>query len=572
MDAYRGGQAPSPELGHYQLRQAVLQTLRSIGLRPSGTMGRETMEAAVAQLAIAPGDLVFVDTECPDFLAFLLSGLAGDVAVALAPPLDGSLSPEQLLRLQDNIGRTALSITGSNRFADSETAGQRRRAGSFKQLRHGFGGRLRQGVQSGGLAVPVSASQFLSDPLWLASCGEEAAGAARAADDLPPSTAPCPGSAGAAPEGGCPEKKRGRGRPRKYPLPTAAIWWTSIPAADKTTMAFWDMNRHLCGAIGLPGTERAALFLLSPEETTAVEMGQLTPQDDAGGTAAALESRRVGFGEIFANGKRYCPDWYLDPQNTCGEAPLEAVTSRIGRGTTLSGKNLPLEGPLPQCPAMIQRAQQQPPAVRPSWMPRTATYITWGNLLEPTDCCYLEASGIHPNGSIHLQRLAFIPPQQERYTIAPEDGPVLLLPRDGGSCALAEAPCPILLANNVFALRFPSGDAGEEEEAPRRRGRKPKPPSPFGNASSPLCAAPLPAYVEVFLQSEYGRALIGQLPKPLGKSDIAALPIPLLSEEMQREVIERDAGISRTVAREAERAERVIAIMEEAARTNRFEA
>ena len=43
MDAYRGGQAPSPELGHYQLRQAVLQTLRSIGLRPSGTMGRETM-------------------------------------------------------------------------------------------------------------------------------------------------------------------------------------------------------------------------------------------------------------------------------------------------------------------------------------------------------------------------------------------------------------------------------------------------------------------------------------------------------------------------------------------------
>lgn len=570
MDAFRSGQAPSPELGYYQLRQAVLQTFRSIGLRPTGAMSREAMNAVVAQLAIVPGDLVFIDTECPDFLSYLLSGLVGDVSVALASPLDGSLSADNLLRLQTNLGQTANAIAGANRFAPAEEIAHRIETSHFKQLRHAFGGRLRQGVQTGGLALPASASQFLDDPLWQASCGRAPQDPTE--DDVADDDHKALGTAThspAAPEAA--EKKRGRGRPRKYPLPTAAIWWTSIPAADKTTMAFWDMNTCVCGAIALPGADRSALFLLSPEETSAVEMGQLQPQEDPTTAPPHIESRRVGFGEIFANGKRYCPDWYLNPENTCGEAPLEAVTARIGRGTTLSGKNLPLQGPLSQCPSIAARALEQPAMVHPLWMPRTGTHLNWGDLLHPTDYCYLEASGIHANGTVHLQLLDHIPPQQKRYTITPEDGPVILMPRDGGCCALVEAPCPILLANNVFALRFPTNSDGPTEDAPVKRGRRPKPPSPFGNAASPLCAPLQPAYVEIFLQSEYGRYLIEQLPKPLGKNEIAGIPIPLLSEEMQREVIERNEHINRTVVKEAERAERIIAIMEEAAHTNRFE-
>lgn len=564
MDAVRGGSAPSPELGYYQLRQAVLQTLRSVGLRASGSMSREAMTAVIEKLRIAPGDVVFVDTECPDFLSYLLSGLAGEVTVALASPLDASLSQADLLRLQDSIGHKAAAIVGANRFASPERIAEAVSSGTFKQLRHGFGGRLRQGLSGGNLTLPPSALQFLNDPLWKAACGT-----APSATDTPASNGEGENPAAADEPA---EKKRGRGRPRKYPLPTAAIWWTSIPAADRTTMAFWESNPQVYGAIGLPEQDRSALFLLSPDPTTAVEMGQLSPAASSGADAAtpALVSRRVGFGEIFANGERYCPEWYLGTEHTCGEALLGEIATRIGRGTTLSGKSLPLEGPLHTCTRILARAAEQPGITIPPWLPRTGTFIEWGNLLEPTDIAYVEASGIRENGTIELQLLTELPPQQGRYIITPEDGPVILIPRDGSTCALVEAPCTILLANSIFAVRFPR--PGEDDEAAKpKRGRKPKATTGPIALENGACAAPSPAFVEIFLQSSFGRHLLDQLPKPLGKNELAALPIPLLSEEMQQEVIDRNRRINQSVLREAERAEKLITLMNETAHQNRFE-
>lgn len=537
MSTGPGATSASPTLSYYQLRQVTLSTLRSFGIRTVGSMTTEAIETIIAQLHLTGDDLVFCDVQCPDFLAYLASNLIDKIPVALAPPLDESLSADDVSRLQASLEQKITAFVGSHPFAPADFVKQRIATGQFKQVRHASGGRLRQGTPAAGLALPASAVQFLGDPLWVAVCAafnEEAA--------------------------------RKRGRPRKYPLPTAAIWWTSIPAADKTTMAFWEMNRHVCSTITLEGSDRSALFLLSPEETTAVEMAIST----SGATeidGKILESRRVGFGEIFANGQRYCPEWYLDSQNTRGEAPLGEVAVRIGRGTTLSGKTLPLEGSIIENKHMANRITDEKALTRPSWMPRTSSLIEWGNLLRPEDICYLEASGIRENGTIKLQLMSELPPQQERYVITPEDGPVILIPRDGDNCVLVHAPCTILLANSIFAIRLPrmDGEPIEPDVHPKRRGRKPK----FATASA--CISVSPAYVEVFLRSGFGKQLLAQLPKPLGKNELASLPIPLLSPERQQEVIDRDQAINRAVAHERERAERLLAIMNEAAAASRFE-
>lgn len=131
-----------------------------------------------------------------------------------------------------------------------------------------------------------------------------------------------------------------------------------------------------------------------------------------------------------------------------------------------------------------------------------------GLLIGEDDALYVDGSCITKDGEAMAMPLDCIPAGQEKHTVFPEDGEVVLIPRGGSRVASYKAAVPTLVANNVFIV------------VPKE-----------GLASARYIACAL-----------RGRRVLHQLAdqtKPLSKTSLSSILLPVPSKGFQGEVVRK---------------------------------
>lgn len=105
-----------------------------------------------------------------------------------------------------------------------------------------------------------------------------------------------------------------------------------------------------------------------------------------------------------------------------------------------------------------------------------------------------------------------IPDGQRRYTLYPEDGMCILIPRNGKAVVPFIAKVPTLISNNLFFVRL--GTDKEEAE-----------------------------YINCLVRSSLFKSQVYAASKPLSKEDVSTFVLPILSKENQADVVNRDREI-----------------------------
>ena len=207
-------------------------------------------------------------------------------------------------------------------------------------------------------------------------------------------------------------------------------------------------------------------------------------------------------------------------QTTLGE-----LAARISRGTSLSRKEL---NPRSSAEAhrgkpLLRRSESGLPEIPDNWI-RDARH---GFLVDKQDFLFLDSGCINAD-EISPLCLEEIPKGQERYTVEPHDGEVLLISRNEKRVVLYKAVRPTLIANSVYIVWL----------GPRIKG----------------------PYLVCWLESDFARqwlkgAFETLLPETSAKSSesiltkktLASLPVPVFGEDASSRIIDRRLGIQREI-------------------------
>lgn len=278
--------------------------------------------------------------------------------------------------------------------------------------------------------------------------------------------------------------------------------------------------KHLSTVLELPEAACAWLFDWHPvaSETTRMvdctsvsipELSSLSSQDELFDAGIITEVTNY---EVALN-RNYCPAYYssgeyLHARNVC----LGSLAEKIQRGTTLSGKDLDVRGTIyKKDPAkdsssskFVMLAGLGGPA--PLGL-KSSSYIIYGD-----DFWYIDNACIQQDGTVIPKVISEIPDSQKRYTLYPEDGICILIPRNGKAVVPFIAKVPTLISNNLFFVRLGT----EKEEA---------------------------EYIDCLTRSSLFKSQVHAAPKPLSKEDVSAFVLPILSKENQADVVDRDREI-----------------------------
>ena len=198
------------------------------------------------------------------------------------------------------------------------------------------------------------------------------------------------------------------------------------------------------------------------------------------------------------------------------ETSLAELATRISRGTSLNRKALD-PYPYKTVESTLTLIFSTDPA-KNSDLPekRRHTYRKFGSKAEEGDFLFLDSSCINSD-KVEPLFIDEIPKGQERYTVKPEDGEVLLISRNEKSFVFYKAPAPTLIANSVYIVWLnPDVDT---------------------------------RYLECWLEGSYAEKWLktaGKIfvdsrnPEPiLSKGTLSSLPIPVFNQEIASQTIAR---------------------------------
>lgn len=202
----------------------------------------------------------------------------------------------------------------------------------------------------------------------------------------------------------------------------------------------------------------------------------------------------------------YSPERYLGRSVQVSAVELGSLCKKIQRGTSLKGKDLKIIGDVRDERWIMER-------------PGSFVLLTGGagprGIYSMGESYYVDNASIVSNnpGNIVVARiLEEIPPGQERYTLLPEDGTVILVPRNGKGEACYFAKGPTLVSNNLFIV-WPDSEKVD------------------------------PEYLVIAMRSSMVSQQMKTKKMPLGKAELSKLLIPMaLGVEMQS-VVDRSKKI-----------------------------
>lgn len=257
---------------------------------------------------------------------------------------------------------------------------------------------------------------------------------------------------------------------------------------------------HLREVIELPKDYQCQLFIWDSSHDGYSDQVRMSAIDDNGRAedvavfAAELDEKLV-----------YSPSYYINRKGDVYGVALKDLVKRIGRGTTLKGKDLEIIGDVRD-----ERGVQEGPG---SWVFLQGG-APWG-YYTAYESYYIDNASIVPDelGSVVMARIIEkIPEGQDRYTLRPEDGTVILMPRNGKGVACYTATGPTLISNNLFII-WPNTDKVD------------------------------PEYLAIAMRSRIVSSQIDPKKGVLGKSDIASMVIPMASRDEMAAVVDRDRKI-----------------------------
>ena len=139
---------------------------------------------------------------------------------------------------------------------------------------------------------------------------------------------------------------------------------------------------------------------------------------------------------------------------------------------------------------------------------KSSAYIIYGD-----DLWYIDNACIQQDGTVIPKVISEIPNGQQLYTLYPEDGTCILIPRNGKAVVPFVAKVPTLISNNIFFIRL-EVDKAESE------------------------------YIDCLARSSIFRSQVNAAPKPLSKEDVSSFVLPILSKKDQADVTAREKKIS----------------------------
>lgn len=216
--------------------------------------------------------------------------------------------------------------------------------------------------------------------------------------------------------------------------------------------------------------------------------------------------------EIALN-RNYCPAYYssgdyLHARNVL----LGTLAEKIQRGTTLSGKDLDVCGTIFKRDSARDESSSNFMMLASLDGPAPLGVKDSSYIIYRDDLWYIDNACIQQDGAVVPKVVSDIPDGQRRYTIHPEDGMCILIPRNGKAVVPFRAKVPTLISNNLFFVQLGT----EKEEA---------------------------EYIDCLVRSSLFKAQVSAAPKPLSKEAVSAFVLPILSKENQADVVKRDMEI-----------------------------
>lgn len=278
--------------------------------------------------------------------------------------------------------------------------------------------------------------------------------------------------------------------------------------------------KRLSAVLELPEAVGAWLFDWRPvsSETTkmldctslsVLELLTYSSQDEVLSAGKIVEVTNY---EVALN-RNFCPAYYSSGDYLhARNVHLGSLAERIQRGTTLSGKDLDVLGTIYKKDPSKDRSSSRLVTLAGFGGPaplglKSSSYIIYGD-----DLWYIDNACIQQDGTVVPKVISEIPDGQRRYTLYPEDGICVLIPRNGKAVVPFIAKVPTLISNNLFFVRL----GAEKEEA---------------------------EYIDCLIRSSLFKSQVCAASKPLSKEDVSAFVLPILSKEDQVDVIERDREI-----------------------------
>lgn len=285
----------------------------------------------------------------------------------------------------------------------------------------------------------------------------------------------------------------------------SAIVWECEEAGDKDlglvcTPAAKD-DVHMCKVVELPKDYKCQLFIWDSWHNSYIDQVAMVAIDEWGN-----ERSVEVLGAELALNSNYSPTFYLNSQGGEYYKALKEIVRKIRRGTSLKGKDLsicgdamdddPFENGFPL--GIIGRGDER------------GCYRSYKSYYVDNASIKSESDGI--GRFVVAKRIEEIPSRQERYTLLPEDGLVLLLPRNGKNAVCYYAAGPTLVSNNLFII-WP--DLGKVD----------------------------PKYLAIALNSLLVTSQFDSNKSVLGKSDLEKLLIPMASKDVMSAVVARKQEI-----------------------------
>ena len=261
---------------------------------------------------------------------------------------------------------------------------------------------------------------------------------------------------------------------------------------------------------GAAGTDETRMI-----DCTDLDIGDLFACSSRDELHDACATLKVTNYEIALN-RNYCPAYYLSGDYLhASNVSLGSLAKKIQRGTALSGKDLDILGTIYKKDKSKEKSPSEFVMLSGFGGPapmglKSSTYIIYGD-----DLWYIDNACIQQDGTVVPKVISEIPEGQQRYTLNPEDGICILIPRNGKAVVPFEAKVPTLVSNNLFIVRL----------------------LPETNAD----------YLSCLLRSSLVKTQIIAAAKPLSKEDVGNLEIPMMNKADQDLVVKYDSEITKEI-------------------------
>ena len=255
---------------------------------------------------------------------------------------------------------------------------------------------------------------------------------------------------------------------------------------------------HLKEVIKLPAEYECQLFVW---ESTYDGQVRLSVVKEDG-----TEDTSMVFAAELERNYNYSPEHYLKHPVPVSAVELGSLCKKIQRGTSLKGKDLKITGDVRDKRWIVEGPGKY-------MFPEGGTG-PWG-IYSAYELYYVDNASIvsnEPGSSVIARILEEIPPGQERYTLTPDDGTVILMPRNGKGEACYFAESPTLVSNNLFII-WPDPERID------------------------------PEYLVIAMRSKMVAQQMRTKRMPLGKAELSKLLIPMASEDEMQSVVDRNKEI-----------------------------